>query len=505
MYKAGLTKRGIALRLSISKNTVKKYLSLFEETGHSWEVLLELDDKSLKALTAPSLPPPDKDRYVKLENRFEYMEKELRRVGVTKWLLWQEYKQEEPGGYGYSRFCHHFFQWLAGSGATMHFDHKAGDKLFVDFAGKKLWYIDGSSGEPNEAEVFVATLGASQLCIVIAVESQKKEFFISCLTQTVEYLGGVPAAVVPDNLKSAVTKANNYEPDLNPTLAEWARYYGTTILAARPAKPRDKSLVEGSVRLVYQQIYAPLRNQTFQGLEELNKAIRSKLKDFNNRLFHRREYSRRDLFTEIELPELAPLPLHPFQMRKHIKPKVGKNCHVWLGEDKHHYSVPYRYIGKKADLYYSANTVEIYIDYERVAFHKRKRNPYGYTTCKDHMPSSHQFVSDWSPEMFTKWAHGIGPHTEELIIGLLNRKDYPEQAYRSCLGILGMAGKKDIGKRRLELACKRAVSFGHYNYKLVERILRNRLENVDEQDPDDDHQLPEHENIRGEEYYNQNQ
>lgn len=502
MKNEGMSNHGLARRLSISRNTIRKYLGLFSVSGKSWAELLLLDDAALNELVNP-VRTPEKDRFEVLKKRFEYMEKELRRVGVTKWLLWEEYRREAPSGYSYSQFCYHFQQWLGGSDPTMHFEHKAGDKLFVDFAGKKLSYVDPDTAEILEAEVFVAILGASQLTYVEAVRSQKKEDFLSAMSGALEFIGGVSLAVVPDNLKSAVTTPDKYEPELNPTLAEWGRYYGTTILPARAARPRDKALVEGAVKLVYQQIYAPMRNQTFRGLGELNRAIGSLLKIYNSRPFHRRDYSRRDLFAEIEQTALAPLPLHPYEFKKHIQAKVAKNSHVWLGEDKHYYSVPYRYIGQKTDVFYNASTVEIFLDYHRIAFHKRNRQPYKYSTCADHMPSTHQFRSEWSPEKFSRWAEAIGPNTAALITQVLEGKTHPEQAYKSCLGILNMARKQDIGKQRLELACKKAIAFGHHNYKFIERILKNKLE-APEQDTDTQYELPLHENIRGEEYYDQN-
>ena len=481
---------------------LKKYLVLFEGSGYNWTDLLGMEDADLKVLVDPPVDP-DQDRYSLLQKRFERMEKELKRVGVTKWLLWEEYRREVPGGYSYSRFCDHFQRFLTQSGGTMHLDHKAGDKLFVDFAGKKLSYWDPDTGEAKEVEVFVAILGASQLTFVMAVESQRREDFLRALTEALEYIGAVPRAVVTDNLKSAVTRADKYEPDLNPALAEWARYYGTTILPTRPVKPRDKSLVEGAVRLTYQRIYAPMRKRRFKGLTELNRAIVEQLEAHNNRNFHRRNYSRRDLFAEIEQAVLSPLPPHPYTFKKHIGAKVTKFNHIWLGEDKHYYSVPYQHIGEQVDVWYNASTVEIFLNHKRVAFHKRNRRPHRYTTCPDHLASTHRFHSEWSPEKFINWGRAIGPQTGELIIRVLASKAHPEQAYKSCLGILSMARKPNIGKQRLELACKRALAFGHHDYSMIKRILKNGIEGLDLQPKSEqNYQLPDHENIRGTEYFN---
>jgi transposase len=286
-------------------------------------------------------------------------------------------------------------------------DHKAGDKLYVDFAGDKLSIIDKQTGEIQHVEVFVAILGASQLTYVEAVMSQQKEDFIGACEGAMLYYGGVPAAIVPDNLKSAVTKSSKYEPVLNESFADFAQHYSTTILPARAYKPRDKALVENAVRIMYTRIYTKIRGNNYFTLEELNAAIRIALEEHNSLLLTGRNYSRRQQFEEVERSALAPLPPLRYELRKELFVTVMKNGHVSLNADKHYYSVPYRFIGKKVKLMYSRSIVEIYYHYERIAIHQRLKSPYNYTTDKEHLASAHRFVTDWTPERFLSWAGKI--------------------------------------------------------------------------------------------------
>jgi hypothetical protein len=382
-------------------------------------------------------------------------------------------------------------------------EHKVGDKVFVDFTGKKLKVVDKQTGEEREVEVFVGVLGASQLMYVEAVESQKKEDFIKAIRNMLEFFGGVPAAIVPDNLKSAVSRSDRYEPEINPDLAAFARHYGTAILPARAYKPKDKSLAEGGVKLAYRRIYAPLRNKTFGSLPELNQAIRIELEKHNEKPFQHRDYSRMNLFLELEASELSPLPSHPWEPRQHIRATVYANSHIWLGADKHYYSVPFGHIGKKVDVYFYADKVEIYKSNGRIALHKRERKQFKYTTNADHMPSSHKFKTNWNPERYIRWASTIGTNTEKLITRLFIEKAHPEQAYNSCNGILRMAKNKGIGPNRLEKACTRALHYERHNYGFIKNMLKNQMEDIEPEAHDENKfKLPPHDNIRGGEYYN---
>lgn len=380
----------------------------------------------------------------------------------------------------------------------MHFDHKAGDKLFIDFTGKKLTIIDRHTGEIQELEVFICILGSSQYTYVEACASQKREEFVRCTENALWFYGGVPKALVPDNLKSAVTKSSRYEPKVNETFADFAEHYQTAILPTRSYKPRDKAIVENAVRIIYTRVFAPLRNDIFHSIKDINKAIQSLLEKHNAMSFRGREYSRYSLFEEVELRELGPLPLKRYEIKSYAKGTVHKNSHIYLGKDKHYYSVPYKHIGKQVKIIYSDSFIEVYHKYERLAAHTRQRQKYGYTTVAEHMPSHHRFVSEWSSEKFIAWAERIGENCKRYIMGILEKKQHPEQSYKSCLGILHLT--KKVGDQRLENACKRALDYDAYSYSMIERILKNGWDSIEEE-PYENTDIPDHENIRGGNYY----
>jgi len=499
LKQSGFSNRKISESLSTSRTTIIKYLKQIEAIGFSFEELLRLDESDLYDLFG-NKDPQEKDlRYPALLNFFPYIEKEIKKVGVTRWLLWAEYKQRYPGGYSYSQFCYHYQQFCKHKEAWMHMDHKAGDKMFVDFAGKKLQVVDKNTGEIKDIEVLVSILGASQMTYVEACSDQSSESFISSVENSLRYFGGVPKAIVPDNLKSAVTKSSKYEPLVNERFLDFARHYNTAILPTRARKPKDKALVEGAVKIVYHRIYALIRNQVFFSIADLNKTIREILEQYNSVLFQGKEYSRRDLFEEIEKPVLKALPVAGYQMKTYKLAKVQKNCHVYLKEDYHYYSVPFRFIGKNIKIAYSKSTVEIYNNYQRIAFHKRDYKKYFYTTIKDHMPSQHQFVMDWNSEKFINWAKNIGTDTEEFIKEIFRRKAHPEQGYKSCLGILNFKAK--VGKERLNRACKRALYYQSISYYAIKNILEKQLDKIEIPGIVHQYSIPFHENIRGNEYY----
>jgi len=499
LYSQGRSKLLMANQTGVARNTVKKYLKEFEQSGLSFTEINELSDKDLEDLFIKPEEKPISSKLQALFSLFPMMDKELKRKGVTRLLLWEEYKRKHPDGYGLSQFKNYFAGWKAQVNPSMRMEHKAGDKLYVDFAGDKLNIIDKQSGEIQAVEVFVAILGASQLTYVEAVMTQQKEDFIAACEGALHYYGGVPAAIVPDNLKSAVTKSSKYEPVLNETFADFAEHYGTTILPARAYRPQDKALVEGAVKIVYTRIYAKLRTGQYFTLDELNKAILVALEEHNRTLLKGRNYSRRQQFEEVERQTLAPLPPLRYELKKQLFATVMKNGHVSLSADKHYYSVPYRFIGKKVKLMYSRNTVEIFYNYERIAIHKRTKSAYNYTTEKDHMASTHRFVSDWTPERFLNWASGIHEDVHLYILKILDRKQHPEQAYKSCVGILSFA--KKVGNDRLIKACQRALGYGIYNYKTIQTILEKGMDNYDEAEENKQLEMPLHENIRGEDYY----
>jgi len=473
----GIGKKTIARQLGISKNTVKEYL-------------LKGQSDTTKETLASS-------RLSDCHSFLPYCKEELGRTGVTRQILWAEYKAKYPEGYGYSQFCEHFAQWMEKHHATLHIEQQPGDKMYIDFAGDKLSVVDPSTGEIQEMEVFVSVLGYSGLTYVKACPSQKKEDFLPCITDALEYYGGVPKVLVPDNLKSAVDKAALYEPEINRDMLDLGNHYNMAIMPARSRKPRDKAWVERMVAIIYNRIFAPLRNRIFTNLPELNEAILDLLDVHNNLAFQKRSESRRSLFENDEKQHLQPLAQQCYELKEYQKARVMKNSHVQLHKDRHYYSVPYKYIGQMAKIIYTHSHVSVYCNNERIAYHIRDYKAHKYTTVKEHLPSTHQFVSDWNPDKFTAWAARIDPIVEKYITKVLENKSYPEQTYRSCVGILSF--DKKVGRDRLIAACARASEYGSYNYKVIEQIINNKLD----RQPKDDGQgiLPMHDNIRGPQYY----
>lgn len=497
LYCQGYSKLKISSTTGVSRNTVKKYIKHFSVLLTSWEELSRLGDQELDALfnKEPEKAPPEKLEH--LHNYFASNENRLRKRGMTVLKLWVEYYFLHPGGFSRSTFFKHYGIWKNRSKPTMHMEHKAGDKMFVDFTGEKLKIVDPETGEIKAVEVFIAILGASQLTYVEAVQSQQAEDFITACENALHYFGGAPNAIVPDNLKSAVVKSNRYEPNLNENFEAFADHYGMAVLPARAYKPRDKSLVEGAVKITYNRIYTNLPSALPTSLEELNGQILPLQEQQNNAAFTGRKYSRRQQFDEMEKATLQPLPSRGFELRRSLTLTVMKNGHICLSTDKHYYSVPFAYIGKKVKVLYAQSSVEVFYQYELLATHKRIRSQHAYTTDPAHLATQHQVLSEWNPEYFRAQAREIHPDVEVFISEVLNRKQHPEQGYKSCQGILSFA--KRVGHERLIKACQRAHNFGFYHYKAVENILNSRLEVIDpepEQPP-----MPEHENIRGENYY----
>ncbi len=426
------------------------------------------------------------------------MEKELKKTGVTRQLMWKEYISKHPDGVGRSQFSEHYNRWCRKINPVMHISHKAGDKLYVDYAGKTLQVADQESGEVSEVQCFVAILGSSQYTYAEATASQSKEDFISSVENALHFFGGVPAAIVPDNLKSAVIKSNKYEPTLNETFYDFAEHYGTTILPARSYKPRDKSLVEGMVKILYTRVYSAIRDKTFFSLKEINTAIGQALEQHNSTHFSGKPYSRKDLFNDIEKQALSPLPQRRYELKQQSFATVMLNGHVLLSQDKHYYSVPYQLIRKKVKLLYSNSQVEVFYKYNRIALHQRVRKPFDYTTITEHLASTHKFITEWTPGRFISWAESIDENVKEYIIRILEKKQHPEQAYKSCMGVLSFV--KKVGQQRLTNACKRAIEYNMYSYKTVQTILEKGLDQASDCELFEQ-ALPEHGNIRGKEYY----
>ena len=489
--------RQIAQATQVSKTSVGEYLAEYKRSGLAYQDVLDMSDTEL-AEVFEKQNKSSNPMYESLSKEFPCYEKELARVGVTLYLLWEEYKERTPDGFSYSRFCHHYRMWESKLKAGMHIEHKAGDLIYADFTGKKMHYVNQETGEVIPVEIFVTILGASQLIYVEAVKSQKLEDWIWANENAWRYYGGVTRGICPDNLKAAVTKACNYEPLLNESYDDLARHYNTVILPTRPGKPKDKALVENAVRIVYQKIFAKLRNQTFFSLSELNQSIWDELENINNAPFQRRDISRRELFNEIEKNELRPLPKERYEIRQYQVSKEEFNHHIYLREDKHYYSVPYQYTGGRVKTIYTDRVVEIYKDNVRIALHKRNRRKYGYTTETVHMPAEHQFVDGWNTDRFIRWASKMGGSVETFIERLLESKEHPQQAFKSCMGVLNLS--KGYKPGDLEKVCSRAVEYNCISLKFIKNSLQNNTHKTEPEKPIEI-KLPFHENIRGKENY----
>lgn len=498
LKRKGESNRSCSAILGIHRNTVNYYVRQLKATGSPYASLLKLNDAGLKDLF-PSRTLSDSDRYEELAQYFSYFKQQLLLPGATRELLWKEYLQKHPEGYGYTQFNEHLNNWLGQTKASGKFIHKAGDKLLVDYCGKKLHVVDRSTGEVKDVEVFVGILPCSSYTYVEASLSQKREDFIGSVNNCFQFLGGSTRAIVPDNLKSAVSKASKYEPILNKTLKDLALHYGCAINPTRSYSPQDKAMVEGAVKLVYQRIFFPLRNMTFFSLDELNDQLHTELEKYNAYLMETYQASRRKLFVDLEQEYLQPLPGEPYQIKHYKRAKVQKMGYIYLSDTKNYYSVPYRYIGRQVELQYNQDTIEIYCQSERIAVHKRVFRPGQYVTIKEHMSSTHRFYSDWSPEYFNKLAKSIGPKTSEYITLLIEQQDYPEIGYKQALGILGL--KKAFDKHRIETACVMALTHERYSYRTVKHILENNMDKMLENEPQQLY-IPVHMNIRGSESYN---
>ncbi len=498
-FEQNLSARQAAKIIGIGKTAASQYIAGFKASGMKISNVGGMSDSEL--LTVINIRKESGNpRYKELLSLFPYFEKELKRTGVTLQLLWQEYTQTHTDYYGYSQFCHHYYHWRKEMKVSMRMEHKAGDKMFVDFTGKKLNVTDPETGEIQEYEVFVSVLGASQLSYIKAVASQKKADWIAVNQDALHFYQGAPAAIVPDCLKSAVIKSDKYEPQINETFNDFANHYQTVILPARALHPKDKSLVENFVRNAYTHIYAPLRNQVFFSVEELNTALWEQLDIYNQKNFQGKDYSRQQLFDEIEKNQLKPLPVDKYELKIFSESKVQYNHHVYLKEDKHYYSVPFQLTGKRVRIIYTTRTVDIYFNNNRVATHHRNYHAYGYTTKVEHRPPNHQYVSEWTPQRFIKWGRGISVEAEQVITRILDSRKHPEQAFKTCMGLLNLAKKYD--QDDYIKACKKALQLNCTSYKFIKNTLKTKAFNLTDQQELELFKLPDHDNIRGKETYN---
>ena len=496
-YEKGLSTRQIAKSLGISRSTIREYLERAQQAGLGWPLPSELDEASLELRLFPSIHTVAQEK--RQMPSPEYLHQELKRKGVTLQLLWHEYKEKNPDGYQYSQFCRIYHQWTEKLDPCLRQVHKAGEKLFVDYAGQTMEITDPETGELHEAQIFVATLGASNYTFTEATRSQDLPSWIQSHVHAFEFFQGVTEILTPDNLKDAVTRSCRYEPDLNATYRELAEHYGTVIIPARVGKARDKAKVESGVLQVERWVLAPLRHHTFFSLAGLNDAISKQLEILNNRSFEKLEGTRKSLFETLDKPALRPLPAHRFVFAEWSKAKVNIDYHIEV--DHHYYSVPYQLIHERLDVRLTDVTVEVFFKSRRVALHRHSDLKGKHSTLSEHMPKAHQQHLQWTPSRMIRWAGQIGPQTQNLVRLILESRPHPEQGYRSCLGLLRL--EKRYSRERLEAACARALAFKAYSYKNVESILKKRLDQQPSSASSPQTRLPllEHENLRGRQYY----
>jgi transposase len=490
-----LSNRDAARSVGVSPGTVVNVLSRAATVGlDGWASVETLSEDELEArlYQRPQVPIPAEERP---EPDCAWIHRELRRPGVTLDLLHHEYVEQHPSGLRYSAFCDRYRVFRERRRLSMRQHHVAGDKMFVDYSGKKPHLVNASTGELIEVELFVAVLGASNYTYAEVTRTQQVPDFIGSHMRALAFFGGVPRITVPDNLKSAVTKTCRYEPTLQRSYADFADHYGTAIVPARPYKPRDKAKVEVAVQIAQRWILGRLRNRVFHSLSALNAAIRESIADLNARVMRDYKASRRDLYERFECRELLPLPADRFDVTEWKE--VGVNVDYHVAFDERLYSVPFRHKDERLWVRATATTVEILLRGKRIAAHPR-RGENRYSTIPDHMPSSHRAQAEWTPSRILAWAEKVGPSTRALCEAILRERPHPEMGFRSCLGILRLAKRYD--DERLERACSRAVAVHARSYRSVESMLRHGLESMPlpkESAP----VITDHENLRGPDYY----
>jgi len=494
------TTRAIGTSCSIGRSTVSEYLNRASAADLSWPLPEGLDDEALELLLYPVAP--EVQAAARPYPNWEYVHKELRKKGVSRFLLWQEYKSANPTGVQYTRFCDCYSHWRGRQDLVMRQLHKAGEKLFIDYAGHTVPITNRFTGEITFAEVFVAVLGASNYTYCEATWSQGLPDWIASHMRAFEFFGGVPEVLVPDNLKAGVTHPHLYEPDLNRTYLDLAKHYKVAVVPARVRRPQDKAKAESGVQVAERWILARLRNHTFFSLVELNEAMAKLLAEMNTRPFQKLEGCRRSMFEEVDKDALKTLPEHRYQYGEWTKARVHIDYHVKV--EKHHYSVPYQLAKEELDVRLSAMTVELFFKNKRIASHVRSKKKRGHTTLSEHMPSSHKHYAEWTPERLVRWAEEAGGQTAALIETILLSHHHPQQGFRSCLGIMGLG--KTYGPGRLEAACTRALALKTTSYKSIKSILKTGLDSQPLVDPSEKQmELPiDHGNIRGPGYYNEN-
>ncbi len=492
---AGLSLDATARALNISKGVVAKYIRLAAAAGLTWPLPDDLDDSALEqrlyrqvAAREPTYAEPD----------YAGVHQELKKKGVTLTLLWEEYLQAVGGrGYQYTAFCTRYKDWTGQLKRSMRQIHRAGEKLFADYAGPTVPIIDATTGEIRPASLFVAVLGASSYTFVCATAGQTQNDWLIGMGRALTFIGGIPALIVPDNPRALVAVADRYEPALNRATVEFANHYGTVILPARPRKPQDQAKVEAGVQVVERWILARLRHRRFFSVAELDVAVAELLPALNNRPFKKLPGCRRDAFELLDAPYLRPLPDSPFVLADWKKARVNIDYHVEY--DDNYYSVPHALVRQEVDLRITDCTIEVLAKSKRVASHGRSYRQGHYTTVSEHMPAAHRAHADWSPGKLLSWAASVGPSTAELVKRLLIEKAHPEQGYRACLGLMRLT--RNYGHPRMEAACERALAVGAHRYRSVASILEKGLDRQPQAPQQAEQALPDHANLRGSGYY----
>lgn len=502
-YEVGLGQRQIARSCSIGLGTVHEYLGRAEKAGLTWPLPADWGEEQIQAALFGSEPARTRKTERAIPDFALMHEQRRKHKHVTLRLLWEEYLEVNPDGYRYSRFCYHCQRWRGMQDVVLRQEYKAGEKLFVDWAGPTIPIYSRTDGEVRQAHLFVAVLGASSYTFAEATLDEQMIHWLTAHMHAFEFFGGMPKLIIPDNAKTGVTRACRYDPDLNPTYQQMAMHYGVGVVPARPRKPRDKAKVESGVLVVERWIIAALRNRRFFGIEELNQAIRELLVRLNQRPFRKRAGSRTSVFESVDKPALAPLPAEPFDLSEWSKAKVNIDYHVVFAGN--YYSVPWRLVQETVEIRSTPDAVEIFHHGKRVASHLRSRGTDQTVTNPEHRPRRHQEYMDWTPSRIVNWARVIGPNTACMVERLMQDKPHPEMAYRACLGVIRLA--KRYSGERLEAATLRALLTGACRYRSIESILKNSL---DRQPPDlhgavetpPDLSLPPvHDNIRGAAYF----
>ena len=496
-YDLGLRQQEIARSCSICQSSVHRYVERASAAGLSWPLAEDCDDRRLNELLFPGEPTGERPP-ARAPLDFTEIHRQLQtHKHVTLQLLWEEYRQSQPEGYRYSRFCELYRRWRRKQDIVLRQEHRAGAKMFVDWAGDTIPIHDRNAGEARPASLFVAALGASSYTYARAAASQDLPNWIDCHVQAFEFFQGTTQLIVPDNPRTGVTRACRYEPDLNRTYLELAQHYGVAIMPARPYKARDKAKVEAAVLLAERWLIAVLRHQKFFSLADLNQAIAQLLEGLNQRPFRKQEGSRASLYAALDRPALQPLPAERYVLAEWKTVRVNIDYHVEV--NRHYYSVPYQLVGEQLEARSTTTTVEIFHHGKRVASHGRSFAAYHHSTQHEHMPKSHQAHRGWTPSRLIDWGQSVGEATGQLIRNILESKPHPEIGYRACLGIQSLG--KLFSPPRLEAACRRALEARAFSYQSVKSILQRGLDRQLSFTPEADRSSPEHENLRGSNYY----